>query len=148
MIQSVTQYLQRVFASILAALAVFSFGRNMDAVSLTVENGVTDHSEAFVLEMHNETGGRITIDHYLTLEKKEGDTWIPVTQYGGMIETAGTLPAGATFRQKVDIVSLFGGYLTAREYRVSKTYSRTNIVQPQYVCTAYFTVTSVENKKR
>ena len=128
-------YFDRLIAAFLALVAMISGGKT-GRIELEVTQPVTVTSEQIVMEVRNYSGKALNFDEVFVLEKNEGDEWVQVAfaEHAGFHEIGIKLSPLGTYTQTIDVLSMFGHFLEAGEYKLTK-----QLNQKDYC--AVFTVT-------
>lgn len=119
----------------LAFVAMISGGK-MGQIELEVTQPVNVSSEQIVIEIRNYSGKSIAFDEYFTLEKNEDGEWIPVefAEDASFNDIANILKPIGTYKDSISILAMFGHYLEAGEYKLTKQINQKDF-------SAVFTVT-------
>ena len=144
-----TQLLDSVLMRLLmlmASIILFFTPNALEKAELCVANEVTTQTAELHIEMKNGFGTEILTGETILLEKRENDEWVTVEQngrYPGFPEIGIILYPLQTHSQTVNIINVYGDYLSEGEYRVTKEYDKVGVADIQ-TCSAIFSVRSAE----
>lgn len=143
-----TQLLDSVLMRLLALMSIivlFFTPNALEKAELRVTNKVTTQTAELHIEMKNGFGTEILTGETILLEKRLGDEWVTVEQNGknpGFPEYGVILYPLQTHKQTVNIIDVYGDYLSEGEYRVTKEYDKVG-VPDLLTCSVIFSVKSV-----
>lgn len=124
-------------------IAIISFiipGKNIKNIDLVITNNVTTQNDTIELEMQNNSGFIIVTDYCFVLEEKKNDAWVTIELQSGTIEPSIAIAPGSYLKQRIDVIEMFGDYLSCGEYRLSKNYSLSYSITPEYACSVCFSI--------
>lgn len=131
----ITSLMKSFFASIIAVMLAFVTmisGGKMGKIEMEVTQPVNVSSEHIEIEIRNYSSKSICFGEDFTLEKNENGEWVQVEFAEGAAfhEVAIILNPLGTYKHSINILAMFGHYLEAGEYKITKQ-----------SCSAVFTVT-------
>lgn len=136
---NITSIMKRFFTGIVSVILAFVAmvsGGKTGQIELAVTQPVNVSSEQIEFEIRNYSGKTIAFDEYFTLEKNEDGKWVQVefAEDASFYDIASMLRPLGTYKHSINVFAMFGHFLEAGEYRITK-----QINQKAY--SAVFTVT-------